>query len=87
MAQGIGTQIEGLRYKLGLNQTDFGKLFSTTPMSVSRWERDVNQPEARDLLKLGLLASEAGMYGWCFWQHAGLTRAEARAMLGRAGRL
>lgn len=82
MAQ-LGQQIEKLRYKLGMSQTDLGKLLGTTAMSVSRWERDVNLPESRELLALGLLARKAGMYGWCFWQEAGLSRADARAALGR----
>lgn len=55
MAQGIGQQIEKLRNKMVMSQTDFGKLFRVTPMSVSRWEHDVNLPESRELLKLGLL--------------------------------
>jgi transcriptional regulator with XRE-family HTH domain len=84
MTQSIGQQIENLRDKLKLNQSDFAALLRTTSMSVSRWERDVNLPESRMLLKLGLLAREAGVYAWGFWQEAGLTRAEARAALAPA---
>ncbi len=81
MAQGIGQLIEKLRYTLELNQSDFGALLGATAMSVSRWERDVNLPESRELLKLGLLAKQRQIDGWNFWRLAGITQADARAML------
>lgn len=84
MAQGIGKLIEKLRNTLELNQSDFGALLGTTAMSVSRWERDVNLPESRELLKLGLLAKETRIDGWNFWRLAGITPADARTMLGKA---
>jgi transcriptional regulator with XRE-family HTH domain len=77
----VGQQIEALRNKLGLNQTEFGKLFTKTAMSVSRWERDENLPSSRELIRLGLLAEEAGVNGWQFLGLGGLTQADARAML------
>jgi transcriptional regulator with XRE-family HTH domain len=80
MAQ-FGQQIEKLRYKLGMNQTDFGELFGRTAMSVSRWERGTNLPSSRELIRLGLLAEEAGSNGWQFLELGGLKQADARAML------
>ncbi len=79
----IGKQIEQLRMKFAMSQTDFAKRFRTTAMSLSRWERGVNPPEARALLKLGLLAKKQGMDGWMFWNEAGLKKEDARAMLVR----
>ncbi len=83
MAPTIGQQIERLRIKLAMSQTEFGKRFHMTAMSVSRWERNVNAPEAQDLLKLGLMAKQVGMDGWMFWNEAGLTRDHARTALAR----
>ncbi len=81
MATTIGQQIERLRLKYAMSQTDFAKKFRTSAMSVSRWERGVNEPEAHDLLRLGLMAKQVGMDGWMFWNEAGLTRDHARTAL------
>lgn len=83
MAQMIGSDIEKLRNKMGLNRAEFGRLLGVTAMSVSRWERNANPVPSRTLLPLGLLARKAGMGGWSFWELAGLTRKDAQAMLGR----
>ncbi len=80
MAMTIGAAITELRKKMGLNQTQFGKLFRTTAMSVSRWERDENAPKARDLLTLGIMAKTAGLNGWFYWRRAGVTPMYAQAI-------
>ncbi len=78
----VGKGIEELRRELAVSQTEFGKLFDVSAMAISRWERDVNLPSARELIKLGLLANKAGFNGWVYWELAGIRRADARAMLG-----
>ena len=80
----IGETIEQLRAKLAMSQTQFGKVFKISAMSVSRWERGANLPDARLLLKLGLLAKRQQMDGWRFWQLAGITKTDARAAFGKA---
>ncbi len=84
MAQNIGRNIEDLRNQMAMNQSDFGKMFKTSAMSISRWERNENLPGAHDLLQLGLLAQKVGTNGWMYWQLAGLARTDARAMLDGA---
>jgi DNA-binding transcriptional regulator YiaG len=37
--QTIGSDIEKIRIKMGVNQSEFRALFRMTAMSVSRWER------------------------------------------------
>jgi DNA-binding XRE family transcriptional regulator len=84
MVQKIGNEIEKLRNKMWLNQARFADQFGATAMTVSRWERDVNAIPSRALLRLGVLANKAGMDGWRFWELAGLTRSDARSLLGRS---
>ena len=79
----IGQQVEEVRSKLGLNQSDFGKLFRTSAMSVSRWERSINLPSSRELIRLGLLAKESQLNGWLFWRLAGLAPNDARVLLSQ----
>ncbi len=73
----IGQQVEEVRSKLRLNQSDFGKLFRTSAMSVSCWERSKNLPSSRELIRLGLLAKEWQLNGWLFWRLAGLAPNDA----------
>jgi DNA-binding transcriptional regulator YiaG len=80
----IDKQIDELRAKLELSQADFGKIFDTTAMTVSRWERGHSRPDGRALLKLGLLAKQQSMNGWMFWQLVGVTRADALAAVKHA---
>ncbi len=40
------SQIAGLRHSLGLSQVEFGQLFGTHFMTVSKWERGVLKPTA-----------------------------------------
>jgi transcriptional regulator with XRE-family HTH domain len=84
MVQGIGRDILNLRNKIDLSQKNFGALIGTTAMNVSRYERDQHPVPGRTLLALGLLAKQAGLKGWLYWELAGLTRADARAALAPA---
>ena len=77
----IGQQIASLRLKMDLNQNNFAKYFGVSAMAVSRWERNVNEPSARELIRLGLLARQAGLDGWAYWDLAGITQSDARAAL------
>jgi DNA-binding transcriptional regulator YiaG len=82
----LGGKIEKIRLQLGMSQTDLGRLLKTSAMSVSRWERGVNPPSSRELLKLGLVAKRVGVDGWEFWNLAGVTKECAREMLdGKRG--
>ncbi len=81
MARTIGQQIERLRLRFAMSQTDFGKKFRASAMTISRWERGENLPDARSLLKLGLIAKQQRMDGWMFWNEVGLTRDHALTAL------
>lgn len=41
--------VSTLREQLDLSQAQFGKLFGVHPMTVSKWERDVLQPNSYQL--------------------------------------
>lgn len=60
-----------------MNQTDFGRKFGVTAMSVSRWEDGTNEPPADVYINLGTMAD--GEDGWYFWNRAGLTKTVLRA--------
>jgi DNA-binding transcriptional regulator YiaG len=64
--QTIGSDIEKIRIKMGVNQSEFRALFRMTAMSVSRWERQVNPTSSRELINLGLLARKVGVDVWSF---------------------
>ncbi len=83
MGSKIGRQVERLRLKLNMSQTTFATLFKTSAMTISRWERGENLPDASALLKLGMMAKEERMDGWMFWNGAGLTRDHALTALAR----
>lgn len=78
MPQLLGTNILDLRIRLNLNQSDFGKMLTTSAMTISRWERDNVKPPSGALLKLGIAAKKEGLNGWPFWEAAGLSRSDAR---------
>ncbi len=84
MKYAMGKGIKEIRRRLAVSQTEFGELFNVSAMAISRWEREVNPPSTRELIKLGLLASKAGFNGWLYWELAGIKRADARVMLGIA---
>ncbi len=83
MGSKIGQQVERLRLKLNVSQSAFAKLFKTSAMTISRWERGENLPDASSLLKLGIMAKKQRMDGWMFWNGAGLTRDDALTALAR----
>jgi len=84
MAVNMRKQIEQIRHKMSMNQTQFAKLFEVSAMTVSRWERGGNPPGARELLILGRLANSVGANGWHFWERAGITRTECERALNGA---
>jgi len=49
-------------------------------MSVSRWERGVQEPSSQMFVKLGAMSE--GDMRWLFWEHAGLHRAQVEAESG-----
>lgn len=59
-------QIRTIREGMGLNQTEFGKLFGLHPMTVSRWESGHTQPTPYqiELLKAFQIASSARDAKW-----------------------
>jgi transcriptional regulator with XRE-family HTH domain len=84
MAMNMRKQIEEIRRKMSMNQTEFAKLFKVSAMTVSRWERGGNPPGARELLILGRIANRVGYNGWHFWELAGIKRAECERALNGA---
>src|ERR1700719_2770020 len=62
--------ISALRSRLGLSQAIFGQRLDTSAMSVSRWERGVQEPSAELYINLGKL--EGKPLCWYFWERAGL---------------
>ena len=40
------SEISALRARLNLGQPEFGNLFGVHPMTVSKWERGLHQPNA-----------------------------------------
>ena len=78
----LGDSILKLRNHLNLSQEMFGALIGTSAMNVSRYERNQHPVPGHTSLALGLLAGKAGMDGWLYWELAGITRTDARAMLG-----
>jgi phage repressor protein C with HTH and peptisase S24 domain len=64
--------IERLRRELRITQTTLAQRLKVSAMSVSRWERGVQEPSSQIFVKLGTLA--AGDMRWQFWEMAGLQR-------------
>ncbi len=72
--------IERLRRKLSITQTVLARRLKVSPMSVSRWERGVQEPSSQIYVRLGTLAD--GEQRWQFWEYAGLKKshvAEAKS--------
>jgi phage repressor protein C with HTH and peptisase S24 domain len=69
--------IERLRRDIGITQTALAQRLSVSAMSVSRWERGVQEPSSQMFVKLGTLAS--GEMRWVFWEYAGLHRSQVEA--------
>lgn len=64
--------IERLRRELSITQTSLAQRLKVSAMSVSRWERGVQEPSSQIFVKLGTLASDE--MRWQFWEMAGLQR-------------
>jgi SOS-response transcriptional repressor LexA len=59
-----------LRQKMGLDQMAFGEGLHCSAMTVSRWERGVQEPPSNAYIALGNLAGDPAC--WFFWGRAGL---------------
>ncbi len=64
--------IERLRREKGITQSALAQRLNVSAMSVSRWERGVQEPSSQIFVRLGSLASDE--LRWEFWERAGLTR-------------
>ena len=72
-------KVAGLRTRLGLNQNELADQLRVSAMTVSRWERGINEPPAEAYIQLGKMAGDADC--WFFWERAGLSRSELEPML------
>src|ERR1700719_3956925 len=71
--------ISALRSRLGLTQAIFGQRLDASAMSVSRWERGVQEPSAELYINLGKL--EGKPLCWYFWERAGLGHEDLTSVL------
>lgn len=78
-SHGWALAVRSLRSKLKLSQAQLGKQLDCSAMTVSRWERSLQTPPTRCLLEMGKMAGS--LQGWVFWNMAGITIKEVRAML------
>ena len=69
----LAAKIIRVRKSLGMNRTELGVRLGVSPMSVSRWERSISEPDAAHLIKLGNLANVGSDGCWEFWNLAGLS--------------
>jgi SOS-response transcriptional repressor LexA len=63
-------RIEKLRKHLNLSQAGLGQQLQYSAMTISRWERGLQEPIANCYIKLGDLAGNPEC--WYFWECAGL---------------
>ena len=73
----LAQRIKRLRKSLKLSQSQFGSRLNCSAMAVCRWERGQRPPTAC-LLAMGKIAGSPG--GWYFWNIAGITIKDVRAM-------
>jgi DNA-binding transcriptional regulator YiaG len=76
----VAQRIKHLRKTLNLSQHQFGNRLNCSAMAVSRWERGRRPPSAC-LLAMGKIAGPPR--GWYFWNAAGITIEDVRAMNNR----
>ena len=50
--QAMGENIRAIRKHMQLNQTDFGRMFGVTQMTVSYWERAMAGPNAKQIMMI-----------------------------------
>jgi SOS-response transcriptional repressor LexA len=62
--------IRDLRLRLKLSQSDLGARIGFSAMTISRWERGVQEPPSHGYIGLGNLSRDATC--WNFWERAGL---------------
>jgi len=72
-----------LREREGLTQTALAAILNVSPMSVSRWERGVQEPSPGIFLQLGNIARDGE--SWFFWRKAGLSIARLKQLLKDPG--
>ena len=51
----LGQSIKTRRVKLGLTQTDLALKLNVSFQTVSKWEKDINEPDVKTLKKLSLI--------------------------------
>src|ERR1700722_2204238 len=75
-----------LRRKLQLDQTALGERLGCSAMTVSRWERGVQEPPSHSYIELGNLSGDPDC--WYFWSRAGLRNEDVmRVMPGMRRRI
>jgi DNA-binding transcriptional regulator YiaG len=72
-------RIKKLRLRLGWSQAALAQQLQCSSMSVSRWERGMNEPPAQCYLELGKLAGKPDC--WLFWQRVNLSKDDVRSLL------
>jgi DNA-binding transcriptional regulator YiaG len=72
-------RIKKLRVRLGLSQALLADQLRCSSMSVSRWERGINEPPAQCYLELGKLAGKPDC--WFFWGRVNLRKEYVRTLL------
>ena len=55
----LGSEIKEVRVSLGMSQTKFAEKVGVTFVTVSRWEKDKNQPHDAFLAKIRRLGEKA----------------------------
>ena len=75
-------KIETLRRSLTHSQSSFANELNTSAMTVSRWERGVQEPPADQYIQLGNLAGDPEC--WYFWERAGLHSSDLMRVLPAA---
>jgi transcriptional regulator with XRE-family HTH domain len=72
-------KVLALRDRLGLNQQELAQKLRVSAMTISRWERDINEPPAEAYIQLGKLAGDEDC--WWFWERVGISRSEMKRLL------
>jgi phage repressor protein C with HTH and peptisase S24 domain len=70
-------RIVQLREQLKLDRTQLARELQYSPMTISRWERGLQEPPTDSYIKLGKLAD--GSDPWFFWERAGLKKEDFSA--------
>jgi DNA-binding transcriptional regulator YiaG len=71
--------IKRLRRRLGLSQAGLAKQLQCSSMSISRWERGINEPPAHCYVQLGKLAGKPDC--WLFWERVNLSKDYVQSLL------